>query len=309
MLMKIVSCTAYLLLFGVIAFVNYKILTPALDSGIRIWLAPLSALFTSVGLASFWGLARGFGRGDRSRAALLQRARSGEIPADGHTIIATGIVQPLSKPLTSPLSATQCAMYMYRMYYVTVDSRNHRLETPVYWGYASRPFALDSSVRYRIFAVPRLSCDAQVFTGDDVLTRARSFLGVGHFEEASPGMIGSLESVFQMTQDVLDDENAEARRNWNRGPESRDPGDLILEETVLPIGVEASAIGTWSAEKGAIIGTKSNAVAVSLGPPENLSTKEGVPASTGAYFISALLLTAIGLGMLWFAIKILPTLK
>jgi len=91
-------------------------------------------------------------------------------------------------------------------------------------------------------------------------------------------------------------------------PHERDPSTLTLEETLLLTGVEASLIGTWSASDGAII-SKSEGVFLSLGPPENLSSKEGLPHSFGSYLISAISLTAIGAGIVWFALKILPTLK
>jgi 4-amino-4-deoxy-L-arabinose transferase-like glycosyltransferase len=115
---KFSGCIPMILLAIAIAGVNYHVIANV-DSDWRIWLSIISAIFLSLGLISFWGLVRVFGRDEKSRDAMLLRAKTGQQPADGAKIIATGKVQPLSIPLISPISETECVMYMYRMFYTT----------------------------------------------------------------------------------------------------------------------------------------------------------------------------------------------
>jgi hypothetical protein len=113
-----------------------------------------------------------------------------------------------------------------------------------------------------------------------------------------------------MACEIFTDDDGEARRDWRRSGDETDPSDLILEEAVLPVGAQASVHGTWSAERGAIVagGDPSAAFGVSaaLGPAENLG--DTLPHSTVAYVVTATISTALGAGMVWFALEILPGL-
>jgi len=161
------GCFFNVLLFVAVAAANHRLLAPGVeDPRLRLGFALVSALFLSVGLGSFWSLARGQGRGEASRGALLRRAQAGEPPPDGGPVVATGSARALSAPLTAPLSGVPCVAYTYRMYRLTRQSGGDRNEVPVYWGYASRPFALDGpTVRTRVLAVPRLVGKPLVQTG------------------------------------------------------------------------------------------------------------------------------------------------
>ena len=156
-------------------------------------------------------------------------------------------------------------------------------EVAVYWGIASRAFALDGSASsVRVLAVPRLGVAPVVRKDPKAVERARELVAGTTFE-ARTGPLGGMGSVFQMVEILSHDEDGEVRRDWSNG-ERRDPADLILEERALPVGAVASAYGHWSAEQGAMvaqgIGSVTPTVDVALGPPEAaLDETSGAPAT------------------------------
>lgn len=306
------GCTAPLLLFGAVVAASYRLMTPGVrDADARLGFALASGLFLSVGLSSFWSLFRGHGRGAASRAALLRRAQTGEPAADGSPVVATGSVRALSAPLAAPLSGVPCVAYSYRMFRETRATDGDQREEPVYWGYASRPFAVDApTVRARVLAVPHLLTQAARLSGGQPLERARKLVGATPFEPVQGDVLGVVGTAFSMAHEMFTDEAGESRRDWQRSGDESDPADLLLEESVLPVGAQASVHGTWSAERGAIVagGDSSTGFGVSavLGPPENLGA--ALPRATGAYVATAVISTLLGAGMVWFALTVLPTL-
>jgi hypothetical protein len=183
---------------------------------------------------------------------------------------------------------------------------------PVCWGYASRPFALDRpSRRMRVLAIPRFDCPATGL-GDEALPRAREFLRTTTFEPMSAQPLRAFATAFEQFEGTLTDEDDEARRDWKREGSEIDPSDLILEEVVLPVDVEASVHGPWSSSEGAIVapGTlpaATHVVAV-LGPPNEKLDKLEVEHSTTTYVITATVLLALGAGLSWLG-NIFPTLQ
>jgi hypothetical protein len=238
------------------------------------------------------------------------------MPDDGRPLLATGIVRPLSTPLTAPLSGTPCVSYVYRMYFV-----QHRVTAPgpdrdivvVAWGYASRPFALDGPARrVPILAVPRLECPPTQPSGDRAVARAREFLSTTAFETTAARPLGPLAAAFEQFRETLTVEDAEVRRDWKREGTEVDPADLSLEEIVLPIDIEASVHGPWSSDRHAIVapGTllaETHVVAV-LGRPEKQLDALAVERSTTAYVVAAIVLMALGAAVIWFG-NILPSLR
>jgi hypothetical protein len=77
---KFSGCIPMILLAIAIAGVNYHVMANVVSDW-RIWLSIISAIFLSLGLISFWGLLRGFGTDEKSRDAILRRAKTGEKPA------------------------------------------------------------------------------------------------------------------------------------------------------------------------------------------------------------------------------------
>jgi hypothetical protein len=306
------GCVSGLVTVAVLGVVHYNLLAAVRQPGPRLALAVVSAVLLGLGLLSFWHLARGFGRtGDSSLQELLRRARSGETPGDGEAVIATGAIRALGEPLLAPLSGTPCVFYLYRMYYVTVrNTRSGHDEVPVYWGYASRPFALEArGTRVRVLAVPLPEQPSARRSGLDAIERARRLVASTSFE-AKSGILGAVGSALSMARDAFTDDDGEARRDWKREGDDRDPEGLQLEETLLPLDAEASAHGAWSVERGAIVvgAAPGSSVAVVLGPPEKLAGVGGAPHTYVSYVVTAIVLTALGIGLVWFGARVFPTL-
>jgi hypothetical protein len=287
-------------------------LLPAAPSGSpmppRLFAAAIGIL-GGLGLQSLYHLARGFGRGANSRAAILARAGRNTPPVNGEPIIATGVIRT-DRPLTSPLGGIPCVAYDYRMYTLRSVSSRRPNEVPVYWGYAAQPFAIDApSISYPIASVPLPPDGATELTGDDVLKRARAYVRSTGWETVEFGMLGTLDTVFQR---VGDDTRSGTRRDFAlKNEDAPDVAALKLEETVLPVGATASAFGRWSSRLGAIIAPEglpnTSHVIVALGGPEALAGGPGVPQSTTSYVVTAFVLTLLAGGLYWVALRVIPT--
>lgn len=267
-------------------------------------------LFGGMGLQSVYSMARGFGRGKNSRAALMARAGRNTPPIAGEPLIATGVIRS-DKPLVSPLGKVECVAYDYRMYTVRSQiGKGRPSQSPVYWGWAGQPFVIETpSIRYPVASVPLLPEKATRMEGDDVLPRARAYVRATGWETVELGMLGTMDTVFQR---VGDDSRAGTRRDFAVAYEDApDVGVLTLEESVLPVGATVSAFGRWSATIGAIVAPEglegSTHVTVALGGPEALGTDGGVPHSTTSYVFTAVVLLVVAAGLYWVALRVIPT--
>ena len=179
------GCVAHLVALAAVFLATREVVAPHVAPHLRPWIAAASAVLLTLGLSSFWSLARGYGRGDASRRVLLSRARTGEPPPEEGPVVVTGAARPLGAPLRAPLSGVECVAYQYRMYYRTSGSSESRRRTvPVYWGHACRPFRIDTAGRaIRVMAVPRLADEAAHLAAPDDVERARQHVGATRFEE------------------------------------------------------------------------------------------------------------------------------
>ena len=267
-------------------------------------------LLGGMGLMSVYSMARGFGRGKNSRAALMARAGRNTPPIAGEPLIATGVIRS-DRPLVSPLGQVECVAYDYRMYRMVSAGRGRATKEPVYWGYAGTPFAIDApSIRYPVASVPLLTEEATKLEGDDVLARARAYVRSTGWETVEFGMLGAMDTAFQR---VGDDSRTGTRRDFAVSNEDApDVALLTLEESVLPVGATASAFGRWSGTLGAIVapeGIKGTShVVVALGGPDALGTEGGVPHSTTSYVVTAIVLLLIAGGVYWVALRAIPTM-
>jgi hypothetical protein len=307
-----IGCIGLIALAAVLSRVTYQWLEPTLPE-LRLGVAVASAICFALAISSAGSLLFGYGRGSRSRGGVLRRARSTETPEDGAATLATGVVRALTMPLTAPLSGKRCVSYVYRMCALVRGRGSQPNIVPVYWGYASRPFALDGPVRrVPVLAVPELKCPVSREESDDAVARAREYVRTTTFERTGTTPLGTLGAVFDQFRETLTDADGVVRRDWRRDGPDADPADLILEETILPIDVEASVHGPWSSSKGAIVAPggllAQTHVTAALGPPERQLDTLNVEHSTTAYIVTMILLAALGAGIIWFA-NLLPTLQ
>jgi hypothetical protein len=296
------GCVAHLALLGAVFLATREVVAPHVEPHLRPWIAAASAVLLTLGLSSFWSLARGY--------ALLARAATGEPPAADGPVVVTGAARPLGPPLRAPLSGVECVAYQYRMYYRTSDrSERRRRMVPVYWGHACRPFRIDTAGRaIRVMAVPRLADEAARRAAPDDVERARQHVGATRFEEVGGDLLGALGTAFERAGEMFADEDGESRRDWRRKGDDRDPSSLLLEETVVPVGATVTAAGRWSTDRQAVVSSSGDAgpgtVTVVTGPPERLArSAHELPSSAWSVAVAATLLTGLGAGLVWLAVS------
>ena len=88
------GCVAHLVALGAVFLATREVVAPHVEPQVRPWIAAASAVLLTLGLSSFWSLARGYGRGDASRRVLLSRARTGEPPPEDGPVVVTGAARP-----------------------------------------------------------------------------------------------------------------------------------------------------------------------------------------------------------------------
>jgi hypothetical protein len=150
-------------------------------------------------------------------------------------------------------------------------------------------------------AVPRLIDEPVRHAGPDVLTRARRHVADTRFQDAA-GLLGALGTVLTTVGVMFGDDDGEHRADYRAAGTERDPANLLLEETVLPVGATASVAGAWSASRGAIVpqsDASGGGVTATTGAVQAL-LKQGsqLPPSKVGAAAFALALVAVGLGVL-----------
>lgn len=276
----------------------------------RIFAAAIG-LLGGLGLSSVVSLVFGYGRGAASLRPLLARAKADGPADDGALIVATGTVRS-ERPLVSPIGGVPCVAYDYRMFKPVARAQGNTEPVPVYWGYASQPFTLDSRARSYAVSAAGLQTERAIRTDDaEARQRARLYVRATRWETVEYRMLGALDTVKQRLADT-----AAGGTRKDFAADSAEPIDVALleiEETVLPIGATASAFGTWSASHGMIVAPPSplpgSHVVLVTGGPDKLKAQPGVPHSTTANVVGAIVLLALAAGLFWLASLIMPTVR
>jgi hypothetical protein len=301
------GCALFLVAAPALSVAINRYLPPATGEE-RAWFAVASGVLLASGLSSLWQLLSG---SLETREKLLRRSESGPV-ADGQTMLVSGHVRATSSPLTAPLSGTPCVAYFYR-FYRRVRGLRHEPdeELPVYWGYASRPFVVDTPRgAVAVTGAPRLSLPRTPHGGEEAVARARDYLRGVRSEVRSPRLPFAGDPVRQWMSEVAADADGSTRHDWQSG----DVADLValrLEEVALPVGAEATVYGRWSAQRDAVAaGGRNDPVALTVALSRaSLGTAAGVPASLLGYWIGTLAATGVGAGLIWFASRVWPHLK
>lgn len=306
-----VGCLGYTVVCVVLAGAIDRWVGGRVVPGARPWLGAAAALCFTLALGVVWSWVMRLARGGESRPAILARAAAGDLPASDGPAVVSGRVRPSGAPLHAPLSGTACVAYMYRMYYETeAPTRRRRIEVPVYWGFACRPFLVDTPAHaVRVLAVPRLVDTPQRRGTAEDAERARQHVAATRFEEAS-GLLGAAATAFATAGTMFCTDDGEERRDWKATGTARDPGTLLLEETVLPVGASAAVAGAWLSERRAIVpstdASGSPVVTVTTGPVETLLSKADVaPPSGTSAFAWTLVLLGLGVGILVAGLRLL----
>ena len=117
------GCLSHLVVLCTLTVVVDQLIHPHLPAELRFFVAAPAALLLTVGLSNIWSLIRGYGRGDRSRSAVLARARIGEVPRQDGPIVATGTVGAEGQTLHAPISGIDCVAYQYPALYESMATR------------------------------------------------------------------------------------------------------------------------------------------------------------------------------------------
>lgn len=298
------GCLAHLVSLAALTVAIDRVTGPHVDPSLRPWVGLVSALLLVLGLSNLLHLLGGYGRGDKSRAALLARSMTGEPPSDDGPMLVTGTVRAASVPLRSPLSDVECVAYQYRIYERVYVKSDEEHQTRVYWGgYASQPFIVDTTARaVRVDAVPRFADKATTRKGEDGAAAARAYLDATRFED-----VGGSELLSLFTTMFHDHAAGEGgiRRDWHREGSTPDPSALRFEEHVLPVGVTASAAGHWSRDRQ-VLGSEPGLTGATLtvgrgGPASILRATTSLPHSATQVVVGGVIMAALGAALAWLA--------
>jgi hypothetical protein len=304
------GCAVFLVACPLLIAAVHRYLPPETGDA-QIWFSVASGALLAAGLNALWLLLTGR---VETRGDLLRRSESGQPPADGEAVLATGRLSAAPPLLTAPLSGTPCAAYFYRLYHLVSTRRrraSHWEERPVYWGYASRPLVVDTPYQSIAVAAPQLAIPRTPHSSPEAVNRAREYLGTVTTDLRSPEIFLARNPVLHWMSDISADEDGSARRDWYSG-ERIDPATLRLEELVLMPDVEVSVHGRWSARRNAIAATDDAGdvrPTIALGPATELGIGAGVPPSLVASWVATLITIAVGVGLIWFATNVWPQIQ
>lgn len=299
------GCIAHLVAMAVVAVFVDQVTSPHLPREARFFVAGAAGLFLTAGLSNLWTLARGYGQGDRSRAAILERARMGEPPPEDGPFVATGVVRAEGATLRAPISGVECVAYQYRLYTSQWLPNSKYRELPIYWGYASRPFRIDSPAQtFRVIATPRLGDKATQHTSTESLERAKAYAAATHYEPKR-GFVGIASATAAMFSELVAEPAGDVRRDWQAADVNLDINSLLREEIVVPVGATVSVSGRWSSERRALvpgaIGDGELGVTLVTGAAAELG-RDGsseLPWSAASVAVTGVLLLLMGGALVW----------
>jgi hypothetical protein len=303
------GCLALLIVLAAVAVFVDRLISAHLPPELRVFVVVPTALFLTVGLSNLWNLARGYGQGARSRAAMVNRARAGEPPVQDGPIAATGIVRADGPTLRAPISGSECVAYQYRLYTSQWLRRRKHHQTPIYWGYASRPFRIDTAKHaFRVMAMPRLADRATQHESSESRARAKVYVAATRYEPKQ-GLVGIASAAAAMFGELAKEAAGDVRRDWQLAGADVDIDKLRMEEIVVPVGATVSVSGRWSAERRAIVpgemGEGQVGVTLVSGAAEELggAGSSELPWSPLSVAVTAAVLLLIGAASVWLSIS------
>jgi hypothetical protein len=247
------GCVAHLAVLAAVVSGVDQLTSAHLPRELRFFVAVPAGLLLTVGLSNLWTLVRGYGQGDASRAAILARARTGEPPQQDGPIAATGVVRAEGATLRGPISGIECVAYQYRLYTSQwLPGRRYR-EVPIYWGYACRPFRIDSPTHvFRVMAVPRLADKATQQDSSEARERVKAYVAATGYEPKR-AMVGIASAAATMFNELVTEPSGDLRHDWQAADIDIDIDKLRMEEIIVAVGATVSVWGRWSAERRAIV--------------------------------------------------------
>jgi hypothetical protein len=302
------GCVAHLMVLAAVAVFVDQLTSARLPPELRLYVVVPTGLLLTAGLSNLWTLARGYGQGDRSRAAMLERARTGEPPPQDGPIAATGVVRAEGGALRAPISGLECVAYQYRLYTSQWLADSDHREVPIYWGYASQPFRIDSPRHaFRVIAAPQLGDKATRHDSRESRARAKAYVAATRYEPKR-ALVGIASAAAAMLSERVREPEGDVRRDWQAADVDIDIDALLMEEIVVPVGATVSVSGRWSAERRAIlpgeIGEGQLGVTLVTGTAENLGRggSSELPWSVLSVAVTAGGLLLVGAAVVWLSV-------
>ena len=195
--------------------------------------------------------------------------------------------------------------YQYRLYTSQWLAGSDHREAPIYWGYASRPFRIDSPRHaFRVMAVPQLADEATQHDSSESRARAKSYIAATRYEPTR-ALAGVASAAAAMFRELITEPAGDVRRDWQAADVRIDIDTLLMEETVVPVGATVSVSGRSSAERCAIvpgeIGEGELGVTLVTGTAEELgrSGSSELPWSALSVAVTAAVLLLAGAALVW----------
>jgi hypothetical protein len=217
-----------------------------------IFLAPVLSAATLATAFAVWATVE-----SESERKAVGRARQGLLPLDGEWGAAIGPIVPLSEEMPeAPFSGRKAVACTYRIY--KKERRNMSRGSHIDYEVAAcvGRVITPSEVRtaagpVRVVGMPLLEVDKEILSGWESLGRAREYLSRTTFQDREH-VVGQGGTDVVLSSKELDPEAPGLREDF-RYSQVTDLRDWLLEETIVPPGLEVSVFGWYSASLGALV--------------------------------------------------------
>ena len=244
------SCITSTIYFALLSAAYYLVthLFTSVPFGFDLLIAGGCALFTGLvltGMASLWT-----GRADY---AALSRAERAEPLQDGRMEAAIGVIQPLGEGLISPFQNLACVAYTYKIYHIQQrperdnDGTSSTTRVTDFSGLALAPTVIQTPRGpIRLAGFNDLDAFNAMIDQSAAMQNAEAYVANTDFEEI--GGLKTLSTAGEMIKGATEG----VRKDW-RMQHATLQSHQRIEEQVIQVGQLVTALGYYSAEKGALV--------------------------------------------------------
>ena len=281
------TCGVWLAVYLVLAAVTGMIVYRRMPEPSAAWPA---AIFG--GGIAWMGILYFAGIGMKStKARMIRRGLSGDIPADGEKIAAIGRIGPAGgSALTSPLSRTPCVAYKYEIRQGTDDD-----SFTWYEGYALTPSVIQGRMRsIKLLAWGDIETPWKSVPAEAAAGNAEEYIQQTEFRAPT---VADIRKTIKDAFDIYKDDDGSVRWDqvgtWTKSSQPTLQSATFRERLLRP-GDMVCVIGHYSAARGGIIPSAhpiSDPVTIEAGEEEVFARR----AKQGAvgYFIGGLIFSAV----------------
>lgn len=231
--------------FAILAILSGVLLLPRMSQS--------RALLWSIGLAAVAatgiGMIRLSGR-ERSDMRLVEQSDRVVSPRDGERIAVCGVIEADGEPLQSPVRNNSSVLYHFSVFHLESSTTSEASDEVVdFAGFGATPARVTGpSFTARLGGFPTLyGFDEKFIDSPNARENAREYLRFATFEEMTKGTIEWIHIM-----DHMWDGRSEVVRDFRKG-EARPIDQWKFNETSVAPGERVCVIGSWSAEKGALV--------------------------------------------------------